>query len=301
MVVVIDPEWEMDGARLRDTLENLESQGSLIYEAEAVFLAPPTPAMAKVLAELQPQYPWLTVVPQSVGSSSFPDLAAVANTQADLLVFCASHLRYEPHWLSQLVRSFLVRPDACLVTGETTTPIGGIYGLALALTYAFPRFSGAQELVPTTLFWSHNFAIRRTLFDRLSHGEFAARFLSRTGISAQTAARGAGTALRQSLARAWHPCPRLGQVLRRYRERGRELEMLRQNAIHGIDEAPLSWAMAPDRPGDSLVRKFLGRLRQVIAEQPARLLMLPFAVPLVLLLVSSYFAGRRSAKTSPMA
>ena len=89
--------------------------------------------------------------------------------------------------------------------------------------------------------------------------------LSRTGISAQTVARGAGTALRQSLARALHPCPPLGQVLKRYRERGRELELLRQNALHGIHEAPFSWAMAPDRPGDSLAQKFFGRLRQVLA------------------------------------
>jgi len=301
VVIVIDPQWETDGARMRDTLDNLESQGSLIYEAKDVFVAPASPAMAKVLDELHPQYPWLTVVSQASSADAFPDLTAVAQTSSDLIIFCASHLRYEPQWLSQLVRSFMVRPDACLVAGETTTPIWGIYGLALGLTYAFPRFTRAHELVPTTLFWSNNFAIRRSLFARTTPAEFVEKFLSRTGIPAQTAARGAGTALRQSMARAWHPCPRFSQVLRRYRQRGHELELLRRNALHGIDEAPLSWAMAPDRAGDSLVRKFLGRIRQVVVEQPARLLILPFAVPLVLLLLSSYFAGRRSARTSPTA
>jgi hypothetical protein len=216
-----------------------------------------------------------------------------ALSRSEVLVFCDSDVRYEPGWLEALLSPFR-DPAVRVVAGETTSPISGPYSLAFALTFHFPRPSGERALAPSPIYWANNFAARRELLEQIPLSDPGELYRGQNLIHGLALARGGQTVWRQPAARASHAVPPPGRILQRYFTLGRDSVHVARLARDG-DGPPFLEVMAPDRKSGGRLGRILGRIRQLASREPARLLLLPPALPIIAAFGVCYFLGRRAA------
>src|SRR5262249_50533735 len=146
-----------DLAALRQCLESLAAQQPTIQRAAGVFVVDAGELPDHAFATFRHDFPWLTILRVDPGTTyvGLKTHGAGLST-SDVIIFCDSDVRYEPGWLDALLSGFRQQPGAAIVGGETTTPIGGPYSLAVGLTFNFPRFSGDSDLVPAPMYWANN-------------------------------------------------------------------------------------------------------------------------------------------------
>jgi hypothetical protein len=220
-------------------------------------------------------------------------LAGALETSSEVIVFCDGDVRYEPGWLESLLDGFRLRPDADIIAGETTTPITGPYSLAYALTFNFPRLTNETELAPSTTYWANNCAARRTTMAGIPLPDPAELYRGQNLVHTMRLLRNSAVILRQPRAKGWHAVIPATEVVQRYFRLGRDAASVRSITALESGAAYLG-AMAPDRAG--AVGRVAGRLRQVAQTQPAWLLLLPLALPVMIVTGLAYVAGRLSAR-----
>lgn len=294
IVIETDNLYMADLAALRDCLDSLGRQGSAFTRAKGVFLVDGGELADENFAPLRRDYPWLTVV-RVEPKTSYVGLKArgASLSDSDLIIFCDADLRYEGGWLDALLAGFAERPDAQIVAGETTTPIGGPYSLAFALTFNFPRYTGETQLAPSSTYWANNVAMRRALVESLPIPDPTALYRGQNIVHSLTLVERGITIWRQPRARAEHIVIAPSAIRERYLTLGRDAAGVR-GLTGGGSGRPYLAAMAPDRDGGNPLRKIAGRLRQVAREKPFHLAMLPLAAPIIGLFGMWYLAGKRS-------
>jgi hypothetical protein len=215
-----------------------------------------------------------------------------------VLVLCDSDCTYDPAWMRELLAPFAGSSDEVqVVTGETSTPIDGPYGLAMALAYLFPRFSGDDGLRRNPSYDTNNVAIRRELLLRHPIPSRLPMYRGNHVLQARALRRGGHTIWRQPRARAVHPLPEgaayffwrfllLGDealTIARLSRDGRRLDRLE---VRPLGDGLLCLAIAGGR-----VKRLLERARTVLSEDSRRLLQLPLAAPIAAAATLLYWIG----------
>lgn len=282
--------------RLDQCLDSLAQQGDVLAKADGVFIADGGVVPDTVLERLRSKHPWLTIVRADAGASYVRlKIAGAQKTVSDLIVFCDGDVRYETGWLEALLDGFRLHPEADIIAGETTTPITGVYSLAFALTFNFPRFSGDRELKPSTTYWGNNFAVRRHTLARMPLPDAESLFRGQFLVHTMRLLRESAVVLRQPKARGWHTVIPPSEVIQRYFKLGRDAAAVRHISSTESGSAYLG-AMEPDRPGVGVLGRVSGRLAQLARTQPLWLLALPLTIPTVAVMGTAYLAGRWTAR-----
>lgn len=282
---------------LRACLDSLAGQHPALGRAEGVFLVDAGQVPKDVADELGRDYPWLTVV-AAAPATLYVGLkaAGVTAAQSEVVILCDADVRYEPGWLEALLAPFAGRPEVEVVGGETSTPIGGPYSLAFALTFIFPRFTGERAPAVSPVYWANNVAMRRRVVEACPIPDPAALYRGQNILHSLALARRGVTIWRQPLARARHLVLAPRTILRRYLTLGEDAASIAR-LTREASGSPFLVTVAPDRNGDGRLRKLMGRLGQVARAQPLALFWLPLALPWMAVLGTCYLAGwmRRGA------
>jgi len=281
-----------DLAALRECLDSLATQQPTLQRATGVFLVDAGQLPDHAFVTFRRDFPWLTILRVDAGTTYVELKARGASlSKSDVVIFCDSDVRYEPGWLDALLCGFQQQPDALIVGGETTTPIGDPYSLAVALTFNFPRFSGDRDLVPSPMYWANNVAIRRPLLEQAPIPDPAMLYRGQNLVHGLELGRRGLTIWRQPLARAVHIVIPPAEIIRRYLVLGRDAANLARLTRDPLGRrGPV--AMPPDRSEASQIGKLFGRILQVVRANPRHAALLPLAAPIVVFLVACYFAGR---------
>lgn len=284
---------------LIECLDALADQELPVSEAREVLLADGGDLPEEVHA-LGSRYPWLSFypVPREAGYYE-AKMAAVEHATGEVVVFCDSDCSYEPRWLAQILAPFAER-GASVVAGETTTARGGVYGVANALTYIFPRYSRHEDPYPGDSYFCNNVAFRRDLLRRHPLPSRDDVFRGSCVTHARTLLASGETIWRQPRARALHALPSPRHFAPRYLLLGHEALLLsRRGAPRG----------ALGRAGDLLLAAAIlaGRLRiaaergRTLAGEGTPLLRLVLAVPLAAASTLLFAAGVALALVRPQA
>jgi hypothetical protein len=282
-------------ANLSDCLSSLDAQTHPIDRVDEVLVLEAGDVPSDALREVCSRFPWVTLrgVPAGTG---YGDVKALSGTQAksEILVLCDADCSYEPDWLAQLLTPFRDRGDVNVVSGETTTPIRGPYGLGIALTFVFPRYSHEDQLTPALWYWANNVAVRRSFFESLPLPAGLPLYRGQNVVHANLLRQSKQVIWRQPRARALHQLPIPSQLVARYVLFGYDMVALAR--LVGDPSGRLyRMGIEPSPRRIGRVRHFLVRARTVFLEEPRRLIYLPAALPVVAVCVLSYLAGMAKA------
>ncbi len=290
--VVIETANVRPGDPLLDScVASIAAQGPTIHEAREVVLLVSGSTDLGTVQRLAAVLPSLRSYEARTGSYGALKASAAAATNGDVVVFADSDCTYDSGWLDALLAPF-ADPAVVGVTGETGIRVRGAYSLAVAVTFNFPGMSRDEDPAPSERYWANNVALRRealTDLARLSQLELkrGACVLHARVLRAQ------GRALvRQPRARSRHTTIPPREFPGRYFELGRDHAVL--SSLIRSDGDPLGRvpAFPPDRDGDGGATKVVRRLGRLVAERPARAVLVPFALPVIGLAATFHAAGR---------
>lgn len=280
---------------LRECLDTLARQEVPPDRAREVLLLENGQVPPELLDDLRRSYPWLTVCPLEAGAdygamkARSPELAT-----GEVLLLCDSDCRFPPDWVGNILAPFAERGDIHIVAGETTTPIRSPYGLAMALTFVFPRFSRDRGLIPSRTYWANNVAVRRRTLLQMPIPDAFPVFRGQNIIHSARLSDLGHTIWRNPQARALHVLPGPRELPQRFFQLGQDTVNIRRFARDATGHA-YRGDMEPDRMDGGRLRKLAARARTVFAENPWRLLFLPLAVPVMAVAAFCYHAGRLTA------
>ena len=148
------------------SIDALRSQSLSPLLANEVLMVETGDVPEAVLATIRDRYPWIKT--QSID----PDLEyyqakmqGIALTTGEVVVLCDSDCVYNQGWLAAMVQPY-AKEEVQLLAGETSMAIGGPYGLAMALVYIFPRYSGRAAIAQANGYFCNNVSFRRSLIEQ---------------------------------------------------------------------------------------------------------------------------------------
>ncbi|MFM7447957.1 MAG: glycosyltransferase [Leptolyngbyaceae cyanobacterium] len=288
---------ELEG--LGRSLDSLSAQTIPPDCANEVLILESGDVPREMIEHLCSRYPWLTVrAIESDVDYYAAKMRGVTLTTGEVTVFADSDCIYESDWLCNLLTPFAQESTIQIVAGETTTSADGPYGLGVALTYIFPRWTGQRQLCPTSFYFFNNVAFRRQFL--LEHPLPADLTLYRGNcvIHAHTLKR-QGTAIwRQPTARACHAAPNGGaHFFWRYVLLGYDGILIdRLRRANGQPDAyavirPIADLGACLKLVVAKVAKAGIRCGQLLVEQPGCIIDLPLGSLVALTALLLFFAG----------
>jgi glycosyltransferase involved in cell wall biosynthesis len=276
---------------LSECLRSLGAQTFSMDRVDEVFVLEASDVSTDALGEVCAEFPWAVVHSVAAGTG-YGDVKALSATEAkgEIVVLCDADCAYEPDWLEHLLKPFCDRADVQIVSGETTTPIDGPYGLAIALTFVFPRFSGEDELTTALWYWANNVAVRRSFFASLPLPSGLPLYRGQNVVHANLLRKSKHAVWRQPRARALHQLPEPSALISRYVLFGEDTVTLAK-LVGDRSGRFYRRGMEPSPHQIGRARHFVQRAGSVFREEPRRLVYLPFALPVVLMCVISYLVG----------
>lgn len=280
---------DLDG--LVHSLQSIAQQQISPERANEVLMIESGDTPPELLAQLCDRYPWLRVerVPADTGYYKAKMLGAAIAT-GEVVVYCDSDCVYEPNWLEQMLCPF-AQAEVQVVAGETKTRGTGPYGLAMAIVYIFPQYSGQSALAPTSQYFLNNVAFRRSFLLHQAIPLSLPLYRGNCVIHAREILHQGTMIWRQPLARATHAPPDgLSHFFWRFLLIGHDYYWQQHLLTQGV---------APSQP-DGVFREsgLQGKLQvldervgQLFRQSPHNWLYLPLAVPIVLLAVALIAAG----------
>ena len=260
-------------------LRSLAAQDLPPARANEVLVLDSGEAPAEVLDGLRGRYPWVDVV--GIGDCDYYEakLRGAEMATGDVLVLCDSDCSYPPGWLGGLIEAFEFSEGIEIVTGETTTEANGPYGVAMALSYLFPRPSGDAGLQPESSYDTNNTAIRRDLLLRHPFPTGLPMYRGNHVIQARELLREGHAIWRQPKSTATHPVPEgASYFFWRFLLLGDEALTIARfsrppesREVRPVRDAALCAAIAGGR-----VKQLLARTRPVISEDRRRLRLRPW-------------------------
>jgi glycosyltransferase involved in cell wall biosynthesis len=147
---------------LTQAIDCLAAQTPPPTEANEVLIIDSGDIPETVKTQLLAQYPWLTFIAASEGTTYYQaKMLGAQIATGDLLLYYDSDCIYEPQWLETMLATFAQDPQIQVVAGETCTRGVGPYGTAMALAYIFPQYSEETKIFPCTHYYLNNVAFRR--------------------------------------------------------------------------------------------------------------------------------------------
>lgn len=145
------------------SIDALDRQTLSPRQANEVLMVETGDVPETVLSAIRDRYQWVNIVRIDAGLEYYQaKMRGIAMTTGEAVVLCDSDCIYNPEWLASMLAPFH-RSDVQLVAGETSLKVDGVYGLAMALTYIFPRYTRGETLQPTGGYFCNNVAFRRQL------------------------------------------------------------------------------------------------------------------------------------------
>lgn len=283
-----------DIAGLTHSLTSLLNQDLPLLQASEVLLIESGDIPPVLLEQLQTEFPWMKIypAPPDTGYYKAKMLGAELAT-GEVVVYCDSDCIYEPHWLRSLLAPFSQNPAIQVVAGETTTRGSGPYGTAMALTYIFPQYSGETDLAPTSQYFLNNVAFRRDFL--LKHPIPAELPLYRGNcvIHAYELRNQGCTIWRQPQARSTHAPPNgLDHFFWRFLLIGHDYYWQKQ-LLKPTESALAQHLNEPDPTpkGNQMGTIFSSRVGRMVRNNPAHIVFLPLALPIVLAAALLIFIG----------
>lgn len=265
-------------------------------------------APAELIEQVCSMYPWITVrkVP-GIGYYEAKMLGPTFTT-GEVLVYCDSDCVYESNWLRNMLTPFSGNSDINIVAGETSTVVRNPYELAIAFHYFFPRFSSREQLYAGKNYFLNNVAFRREFLLKNPLPTNLPLYRGNCWLHAYSLANLNGhTIWKQPKARTTHEPPTMSFSFWRYLLRGRD-QVLRDQIKLRLAENPdttdysklvADLNLTPNQKMRSLaatVLRFkpfkLTRIREVLQEDPRRLMFLPLAIPVILWFELLFNIGR---------
>jgi glycosyltransferase involved in cell wall biosynthesis len=294
-----------DREALTQSLTSLSEQSLSPTEANEVWLIDSGDTPEERLRQLCQQHPWIKVhqAPSDTNYYKTKMLGAELAT-GEIVVYCDSDCTYEKDWLRNLLSPFTRGDEIQVVAGETKTKSQGAYGIAMALTYIFPQYSGQTTLTQTSSYFINNVAFRREFL--LRHPIPTKSFLYRGNctLHAHNLRQQGYTIWRQPQARSTHEPPAgfshffwrfllIGHdynVLERLLASDRDLSAV-PLVSHSAPTATQAESSAATSNLKGKLQIFSDRIGKIVADNPARLIDLPLAVPIALTSVTLIFLG----------
>jgi glycosyltransferase involved in cell wall biosynthesis len=277
-------------------LESLAGQSIPMDDVHEVVVLESGDAGIEDLRAVCEPFPWVQMrsIPEGTRYGDVKALAAEV-TEGELIVMCDADCRYEPGWLDALVAPFDERDDVQIASGETTTPVRGPYGLAIAITFVFPRFSGESGLQPALFYWANNVAVRRSFVSQIPLPKELPLFRGQTIVHAKALLDAGHTIWRNPRARAMHELPTVSELTRRFMLKGHDSLTLNRLTDDRSGHSYMG-GMEPREGTQGRFANFAARVRSVFAEDRRRLVLLPIALPICGWIVGAYFVGRMRAQ-----
>ena len=297
---------DADPIILSQCLRTLADQELPPSWANEVLLVDSGTVPSDVLRDLCAPYPWITVHRILPGTGYYDaQMQGVSFATGDVVVFCDSDCTYESMWLRSILTPFSQTPDIQVVAGETTTRIVGPYGVAMALTYYFPRLTRREALYKSRGYHFNNVAFRRDLLRRHPIPSGLPLHRGNTEIHALSLRHRGYPIWTQPKARATHPLPKgLSDFLWDFLLMGHDwLAISRVSRGSRISVRP-----SLERLHDSIscvglmiweLNIVLRRAPKVLVEDPRRLIHLPLAFPIAFASLCLFFAGLVISWVSP--
>lgn len=286
---------EIDG--LFRCLKTLAEQDISPTLANEVLIVESGDVPAELIARIQSNYPWIQFrkIESDIGYYE-AKMKGVALTTGEVIVLCDSDCTYEPIWLRNLLSPFANNPEIEVVAGETTTPAYGAYGIAIALTYIFPRFSRTEALAPASSYFCNNVAFRRSFLMQHPIPSELPIYRGNCTLHARNLSAQGYTIWRQPLSRATHAAPNgLVHFFWRFLLLGYDaLAVERVNNSPEIKRQtvkPLQDLISCLSIDFNKFKELAKRFYTVFAEDIRRLLYLPLALPIALAALVLYFTG----------
>ncbi|MFB2892371.1 glycosyltransferase family 2 protein [Aerosakkonemataceae cyanobacterium BLCC-F50] len=283
---------ELEG--LYRSLDSIASQDLSPELAKEVLILESGDVPQEMIEQLTKKYPWLSMRRIAADVDYYAaKMKGVSLTTGDVIVLADSDCIYQQNWLRNLLAPF-AEDNVNVVAGETTISAEGVYGLAIALTYIFPRFSHSNNLEKTQYYFCNNVAFRRSFLAKYPIPVDLPIYRGNCVIHANSFIKQGETIWKQPKSRACHAAPNGGahffwrfllygyDALLIYRLRQTE----KKTVFQPIVELFISLAL-----GLYKVMVAAKRLIDVAIEQPRYLLNLPIAIFIALTSLLLYFIG----------
>ncbi|MBC8121355.1 MAG: glycosyltransferase, partial [Gemmatimonadaceae bacterium] len=278
-------------------LEALTKQDLDVARANEVLLLDSGDVPPELYTCLRTDYPWLQVHRIRPDTGYYDaKMQGAALASGEVVILCDSDCDYERGWLRNILMPFQ-QSDVQVVAGETTLAANGPYGVAMAATYIFPRFSGEEGLYSGSGYYCNNVAFRRAFLLEHPIPSPLPIYRGNCVVHARRLRQAGHTIWRQGRARGVHQIPngaahffwrflllgsealalaRLSDGL--YETKARLPRLLRELGL-GL------------RIGAGKLSSSLKKLLLVIREDPRRLIDLPLALPIALTSSLLYCVG----------
>lgn len=296
------------------SLDALQAQTLSPLLANEVLMVETGDVPPELLTKIRAQYPWVTTRRIDAGLEYYQaKMCGIALTTGEAVVLCDSDCVYNDQWLASMLLPF-ASDEVNMVAGETSLAITGAYGLAMALTYIFPRYTQRSDLKPTGGYFCNNVVFRRSLITQFPIPGEMPLYRGNCVIHAHQLIANHQAIWQQPQARALHAPPNgFSHFVSRFLMLGYDALCVSRFAAHPIaadPKAPVDPSRpAPLRPfrdfavaGMLLVRQlktFGVRLGLVLREDIRYALYLPLALPISVAALTLYTVGLGLAYLRP--
>ena len=303
-------------------LDALQAQTLSPLQAEEVILVETGDVPPELLKRICEEYPWVSTRRINPDLEYYQaKMRGVELTTGEVIVLFDSDCLYNPEWLESLVAPF-AREDVQMVAGETSLKVTGPYGLAMALTYIFPRYTRrdyqtvdpTRDIQPTGGYFCNNVAFKRSLLTHFPIPGNLPLYRGNCVIHAHQLAANEHTIWQQPKSRAFHAPPNgLSHFVSRFLMLGYDALCVSRFANNPIAKDPnakvSSEEPAPLRPLRDLavagmllankIKTVAVRTLLVLKEDLRYAIHLPLALPIVVASLALYTAGLALAYVRP--
>ncbi len=297
------------------SLDALQAQTLSPLLANEVLMVETGDVPPAVLETIRTEYPWVSTRRIDAGLEYYQaKMRGIELTTGEAVVLCDSDCVYNNQWLESLLLPF-GREDVQLVAGETSMKINGPYGLAMALTYIFPRYTRAgADLQQTGGYFCNNVVFRRSLITQFPIPGEMPLYRGNCVIHAHQLAANRHTIWQHPQARALHAPPNgFSHFVSRFLMLGYDALCVSRFAADPIAADPNA-RVDPDRPAPlrplrdfavagiiliNQLKTFVQRLGLVLREDIRYALYLPLALPISFAALALYTVGLGLAYLRP--
>jgi glycosyltransferase involved in cell wall biosynthesis len=276
-------------ARFARVLKSLADQDYPITNAQEVVVADTGRWPEQLLREMCAPYPWLTIVAVE-REAGYTDckMQSVPHMTGEIVFFCDADVIYEPGWLRLMLTAFNEHPEIKVIGGDTgvdeAVRESGVFGLAMAIVFLFPPFSDQKEIRTKHYYEGNNVGFRRELLLRYPAPTSLPVKRANLFIHNTLLKRKGFSIWHQPRARGHHPLPKgITGFVSEFWNMGRDSAYVSHFFRDFSGRSYLD--------GSRLHRR-LHRAATVLQRDPKRWLLLPLALPIILLGVLIYTVAR---------
>ena len=278
------------------SLDSLVGQDLPVTEANEFFIMDSGDVPDQTLKDLCAKYPWIQTrkIDPDLGYYE-AKMKGAGMVTGEILLLCDSDCIYEKNWLRNILTFFAEHKEASIVAGETSTRIQNPYEMAIAMSYFFPRYTGKKEAYEEAHYFCNNVGFLRQFLLNNPIPPALPFFRGNCLVHAFSLHYLEGKKIwKHPGARALHEPPEIKFSFWRHLLLGRD-RVLRKKMLAELAEKAGKPGVGSQTKGSWWVRVLkvfeIPQIFSVLKENPWRWLLLPFALPIALLLSLLFHLG----------